>query len=179
MTQKYRRNRDRYVVDAYQYGEGKPWNQEAITKVVAFVTGVNVDDHTVVSNERVLDVVRPILSEWDQTQNKTPIEVANWPSQVFYRVNLGDWIVRIPMRTSPDKTATHLFLSPEEFYKEFVVVKEYDGEWKSEEDLDIEALTGFLWEKVFYDFEDEEKGQELSEKAGNLVVKAGWRRGNA
>lgn len=179
IQQRYRRKKDRFVVDAYQYGEGKPWTQDSISKVVAFMTGIDVDNHTGVSNERILDVVRPILHEWDKTINRTPIEVANWPSHVFYRVDLGDWIVRLPMgEEGSDKAvqATHVFVKNADFWNEYETVQNYFGVYKSQEDLDIEDLTVFIWEEVLSDLKDEEKGQELSKKAGELIIKAGWRK---
>jgi hypothetical protein len=117
-----------------------------------------------VSNERILDVVQPILAEWNADKGLFPITVAS------YRIDYGDWVIRFADRSIGYSIHTA-------FMRDYELV--YDslehGRYMSNEELEIEELADFLYNECF-DGLDGELYQALAEGAAPKIVKAGWRK---
>lgn len=167
--QKYRRISDGSIVDAFQYGEGRSWTKDAVTRVVEFVTGIDVDNHTGISNERVLDVVIPILDDWDAVNGKVPVQVFDTKTGDSARVELGDWIVKLP-------TGALLFIKQAAFSETYEPVEMLgSGRYKSHKELEIEELATFLYKDAFSDFEmDFPEG--IAHLVAPKIINAGWRK---
>lgn len=86
----YRGRTNKVVVSAIRYGDGVAWTKEDMSKVASFVLGLDVDAQTTAANERVLDVVQPMLEMWDAKNNIAPIVVSGVGTMEF-----GDWLVRV------------------------------------------------------------------------------------
>lgn len=93
---KFRKRDDHnFIVEAIRYGTvDSKWHPDAAMKVARFVIGIN-DDHVTVSNERMLDVVRPVLSRWDPTKGIADIDVIDLSVGLGYTVKLGSWISKL------------------------------------------------------------------------------------
>lgn len=93
---KFRKREDHgFVVEAVRYGTvDSKWHPDAAMKVARFIIGVN-DDHVTVSNERMLDVVRPVLNRWDPAKGIADIEVVDLAVGLSYTVRLGSWVVKL------------------------------------------------------------------------------------
>lgn len=167
--QKYRRKFDGAIVTAFQYGEGKPWDEQTLSRLAAFVTGVDVDRHTSMDAERVLDVIKPVLTDWDATRGRTPIEVADVSSHSTSTIDLGDWVVK------PNRGPL-VFVSKKEFPEQYEPVRvSGDGQYMSEVELQAEELSDFIYDKCMKHL-DGELYQALAENIANKLVKAGWRK---
>lgn len=168
-AQKYRRISDGSIVDAFQYGEGKTWTKEAVTRVVQFVTGIDVDNYTGISNERVLDVVIPILGEWDAANGKVPIQVSDTKTGESAKVDLGDWIVKLP-------NGALLFIKKSAFGETYEPVEMLEaGRYKSHKEIEIEELATFLYKDSFADLEmDFPEG--IAHLVAPRIINAGWRK---
>lgn len=166
---RYRRHSDGRVGEAFQYvEEGKPWRNEIVTEVAQFVIGVDVDNHTTVANERLLDVVRPILVDWSPLEGKAPINVA--VSENVVRVEVGDWIVRF---SGNEPLA---FVAKERFGVYYESVELIDGVYKSQKDLDIEEITDLVYNKCFLPLHKGPTFQELANTTAKTIVRDGWRK---
>lgn len=168
-AQKYRRISDGSIVDALQYGEGKPWTKESVTRVVEFVTGVDVDNHTGIAQERVLDVVIPILTDWDAANGKVPIQVSDTRTGQASRVELGDWIVKLP-------SGALLFIKQEAFAETCEAVEMLDsGRYTSHKEIEIEELATFMYKDAFNGLEmDFPEG--IAHLVAPKIINAGWRK---
>lgn len=168
-TKKYRRISDGSIVDALQYGEGKAWTKEAVTHVVEFVTGIDVDNHTGISNERVLDVVTPILTDWDAANGKVPIQVSDTRTGQGSRVELGDWIIKLP-------SGALLFVKQEAFAETCEAVEMLEsGRYTSLKEIEIDELATFLYKDAFAGFEmDFPEG--IAHLVAPKIINAGWRK---
>lgn len=160
---KYRRKTDGKIVEAVQYGGADGvWTPEETTKIAAFVLGVDPDSMTVVSNEHVLDVVKPILTDWSAKEGRAPLEVADVQGGSSYRLELGDWVVRSKGRSANG------FLSHELVFVTKVVFP-YDFELLFDDLADViynecmEGLEGELY-------------QALAEKIASVLIDKGWTR---
>lgn len=167
--QKYRRISDGSIVDAFQYGEGEAWTKEAVTRVVAFVTGIDVDNYTGISNERMLDVVIPILGDWDAANGKVPIQVSETRTGQSSRVDLGDWIVKLP-------NDALVFVKEHAFAETYEPVEMLAaGRYKSYKEIEIEELATFMYKDAFQDLEmDFPEG--IAHLVAPRIINAGWRK---
>lgn len=81
-------------VTAIQYGtrEGQ-WEPRALIRIAAFVTGVDIDAKTM-TEDQILDVVRPVEQFWDLNNNVADIEVIT--GKRILGMTLGQWLVKYP-----------------------------------------------------------------------------------
>jgi hypothetical protein len=168
-AQKYRRTFDGSIVDAFQYGEDEPWTNDAVTKVVEFVTGIDVENHTGIANERVLDVVVPILTDWDASAGKAPIMVADTKTKTSERVDLGDWIIKL-------EDGSLVFAKHNVFLKTYEPVKLLpSGTYRTYKEMEIEELATFLYKDAFAEYEmDFPEG--IAHLVAPKIISAGWRK---
>lgn len=144
---------------AVQYGNSDwSWDPDGITKVAALVLGMNPDVVTTVANERMLDVVRPVLSEFDPAHGKATIEVLDG-SNVF-PVALGDWVLK-PLDGGPMI-----------FVKQFSFSLEFEPLPVEVEASALDELTELIYQ-VFAPLDDT-RHKSLSRSAAETVLQAGW-----
>lgn len=155
-----RRVRDGMIFEATRYGnEDGSWDKECITRVAGFILGLNPDVSTTVGNERILDVVRPVLKDFDPVNGKATIEVADWTSEHIFSMELGDWILKSP-------NTSFIFVKPYAFAYDFEDVP-IQIHAKSEYD----ELADLIYENFPW---DGETYQAVAEKVAAEVIKAGW-----
>jgi hypothetical protein len=165
-VQKYRRKFDGVILDAYQYGEGKEWTPEATTRVAAFVTGIDINKTTTIETERVMDVVTPILTEWDHRTGKTPINVSH--KSGIIRLDLGDWVVR-----NPDGRLE--FVKQDTFDDQYELLREINGRYLSLVEIETDKLSDFIYDECMSTL-DGELYQTLAENIAGKLIRAGWRK---
>jgi hypothetical protein len=165
-VRKYRRKFDGFIVEAYQYAEGKDWSPEALTKVAAFVTGIDINKNTTIETERIQDVVNPILTDWDMAGGKQPIEISQGTGTI--RLDVGDWIVR----------GAHNKL---EFVKKDAFDDQYEplhevrpGEYMSVMEVKVEELSNFIFNECMQDLEGD-LYKHLAESIARKLIRAGVR----
>lgn len=165
-VQKYRRKFDGVVVDAYQYGESKEWSPEANTRVAAFITGIDINKTTTIETERIQDVVRPIITDWDMSQGKQPIEVAHKDGNV--RLDRGDWIVRNPQGKLE-------FVKQNAFDDQYEPLHEVrPGQYMSVMEVKVEELSNFIFTECMANLEGDLYLQ-LAESIARKLINAGLR----
>lgn len=155
-----RRVSDGIIFEAIRYGhEDGTWTKDCITKVARFVIGLDPNVKTTVENERMLDVVLPLIAEFDIPMGKAPIEVAEPDTGLIFRVELGDWILKNP-------NTSLIFVKPYAFESDFInVVKQA----KSKTDNDV--LADLIYSALPY------KGDiavSLSKHIAETVLTNGW-----
>lgn len=166
----YRRHVDGKIGEAFQYGkEGAPWHQDLLTEVAEFVTGIDVDQHSTISADRILDVVQPVLVDWNHKEGKAPIQVADVQNNNVARLEFGDWIVRFPSKEPL------VFVSKQLFAVHYEKVEMIDGEYKSQRDLKTEELAQFIYEKCFVG-KNGPIYHDLADNTAKVLFKAGWRK---
>jgi hypothetical protein len=152
--------RNGIIFEAIHYGhEDGTWTKDCITKVAAFVIGLDPDVHATVENERMLDLVLPLIAEFDIPMGKTPIEVADPDTGLIFRVELGDWILKNPYTSL-------VIVKPEVLKTEYVDVAK-KAESKSENDV----LADLIYSVLPY------KGDiaiSLSKQIAETVITNGW-----
>ena len=81
-------------VTAVQYGtpEGQ-WETKALIKIAAFITGVDMDANTI-TEDQILDVVRPVEAFWNPDRNLADIEIIT--GKRILGMTLGQWLVKYP-----------------------------------------------------------------------------------
>jgi len=81
-------------VAAVQYGtpEGQ-WDSKALIRVAAFITGVDLDKGSI-TEDQILDVVRPVGDFWDPQRDIADIEVIT--GKRILGMTLGQWLVKYP-----------------------------------------------------------------------------------
>lgn len=79
--------------EAFRYGglQGV-WYTEAATDVINFITGVNTDNQTTVSNERMLDVVRPDMY-WTPPLD-VDLYIVDPITRVTLQLRIGSWVLK-------------------------------------------------------------------------------------
>jgi hypothetical protein len=79
---------------AVRYGtpDGR-WEQHALVKIAAFITGVDINKDSM-TEDQLLDVVRPVKSFWDPARGSADIEVIT--GKRILGMTLGQWLVRYP-----------------------------------------------------------------------------------
>lgn len=79
---------------ALRYGSnGGQWDNRALIRVAAFLTGVDIDSATI-TEDQILDVVRPVEAFWKPEQNLADIEVIT--GKRILGMTLGQWLVKYP-----------------------------------------------------------------------------------
>jgi hypothetical protein len=153
-------------------GNGSQWYtmfDNGVAEVTRFVTGTNPDNHTTANADRILDVVQPILTGWNDKAGIAPIQVADVQSNSLHRMEYGDWIVKFS-----DKEPL-AFVAKDRFAAYYSPVKNVDGVWKSEKDMATEELTALILEKGFVGRQGQIY-QEYAENAAKVIINAGWRK---
>lgn len=81
-------------VTAVQYGtpEGH-WETKALIKIAAFITGVELNSNTI-TQDQILDVVRPVEDFWKPDHDVADIEVIT--GKRVLGMTLGQWLVKYP-----------------------------------------------------------------------------------
>lgn len=78
-------------VAALRYGSnGGQWDNRALIRVAAFITGVDLDSSSI-TEDQILDVVRPVEAFWDPERNVADIEVIT--GKRILGMTLGQWLV--------------------------------------------------------------------------------------
>lgn len=162
----YRRMYDAIMVEGFQYGEGQPWDQMATIRVAAFVTGIDINAQTTIRTERLQDVVRPILNDWDMSKGQAPIEVAQGSGKT--RLDLGDWIVREP-------NGTLLFVKEKAFYEQYEPLHKVDGQFRSLVEIETDKLGTYIYEECMTHLEGD-LYRSLAENIAGKLIKAGWKK---
>ena len=81
-------------VAAMRYGSnGGRWDNRALIRIAAFVTGVDIDNASM-TEDQILDVVRPVEAFWDLKNNVADIEVIT--GKRILGMTLGNWLVKYP-----------------------------------------------------------------------------------
>lgn len=150
-------------LEALRYSEADgSWSAECITRVAKFVLGMNPDNMAgAVANDRLLDVVKPVLARFDPAAGKADIEVADWVAGHIYVVHLGDWIIK-------HKRSSFWVVSDDHFPEMFEVVREVPAKTELDELCDVIYNSFSSLEGELY--------QALAETAATAVYNAGWRK---
>lgn len=81
-------------VTAVQYGSPEGlWDSRALIRVAAFITGLDLDKGSI-TEDQILDVVRPVEAFWDVQNNVADIEVIT--GKRVLGMTLGQWLVKYP-----------------------------------------------------------------------------------
>ena len=81
-------------VSAMKYGSnGGQWDNRALIRIAAFVTGVDIESNTI-TEDQILDVVRPVEAFWNPDNNVADIEVIT--GKRILGMTLGQWLVKYP-----------------------------------------------------------------------------------
>ncbi len=91
-----RRKRDGLYFDALQYGVPETrWDPDWLAQVASFVLGLrDVNKSTAVPNERILDVVRPVMTKFDPAAGVATIQIVDSFSGIQREIELGDWLLK-------------------------------------------------------------------------------------
>lgn len=81
-------------ISAMRYGsnDGR-WDNRALIRIAAFITGVDIENNTI-TEDQLLDVVRPVDAFWDLKNNVADIEVIT--GKRILGMTLGQWLVKYP-----------------------------------------------------------------------------------
>lgn len=81
-------------VTAVRYGTPEGfWEPKALIKVAAFITGIDSNSNHI-TEDQLLDVVRPVESFWTPETNVADIEVIT--GKRILGMTLGQWLVKYP-----------------------------------------------------------------------------------
>ena len=157
----YRRVSDGMLFETCRYGNEagawRVWDKESITKVVAFLIGFD-PENTTITNERILDIVRPVVKGFDPFNGVADIEVVDPTNGSIHVLKLGDWILKSP-------NASFIFCDTEEFEANFEVVSQ---------ESELEQLTGLIFMHVRRT--EGKSPHSIAEKLATEILKAGWTR---
>lgn len=166
LVKKYRRKFDGVILEAYQYGEGREFDPTAMTKAAAFVTGIDIESQTSIKTEHVMDVVQPVLADWDMSKQSAPILIARGNDKI--RLELGDWIIR-------ESNGKIDFVKKNAFYEQYEELHEVGpGRYMSMLEIQTEKLSSFIYDECMSTL-DGELYQALAENIATKMIKAGWR----
>lgn len=157
-----RRISDGVKFDAVRYGkEDGTWDKDCIIRVAAFLLEMHPDAMT---NYHILEVVKPVLKDFDPSHGKASIEVLDKFSGRITVLELGEWIIKHPM-------ASFVFVKSWAFDNEFedVPQKIHDQEEEMIDDLGL-----YIYVNCFGPL-DGQIYQALAETTARKLVKAGWR----
>ena len=175
---KYRRRADSVIFEGIQYTQGTQPGA-----IASFVLNVDVDSRVTIQNERMLDVVRPLFTEWDMDRGYLPLQVLDPVSKLPFRLNINDWIVRsvqkIPspkgyISATPgrdDLSAALLFVKPDVFHRDYAELSKHEEE-------EIRAgLKDLVFEGMKVNIETAEyRHHDLAEGIVDVIIAAGWTR---
>jgi hypothetical protein len=152
-----RRKYDGFIFEAIKYGNlDGSWSPECATRVATFLLGMDPDKMTTVANERMLDVVKPILSQFDPINGVAPITVFDTVAKRHFTIQLGDWILR-------REGQPFLFVKPSAMTFDFEDLPE-----------DVENdLANFIYDECMSTL-DGELYQALAEGIAARLIRAGW-----
>lgn len=159
-----RRRNSGEIYDAVQYSEpDESWSPGCIGQVAAFLLGVDPDKATTVANDQMLDVVRPLFTEFDPTNGIATIEVMDREAgNLMKKVQLGIWILSRP--------GIPLYLvDPSRMWELFEPLP------GTVHRADIDALTKFIYEDCF-DTPEGSTWIRLAEHTAGKLIRAGWSR---
>lgn len=81
-------------LSAMRYGSnGGHWDNRALIRIAAFITGVDIESNSI-TEDQILDVVRPVEAFWKPEQNVADIEVIT--GKRILGMTLGQWLVKYP-----------------------------------------------------------------------------------
>lgn len=150
---RYRRLKDGAVFEAVRYGRPDgSWDDEAVTRITRFVLGVDVDTRMSVSNEAMLDVVKPNLKRWNLSAGIADIEVIDTKTGMAYTMHLGDWIVKMA-------DGSFIYVDAMTFGKEYAVPMEFN------------ELSDFIFE--YFPWEGP-AAKAVAETIAAKLIWAGW-----
>lgn len=153
-VRKFRRIEDGLIIEAMQYTLGP----DAVTNLAKFVLNMNVDATISVANERILDVVRPIFSEWSPKEHKATVEVVDPKSGLTFLLKLDQWIGR--------HDGQFMFIEPDVFKSE------YEEVYPEPQKTELDELSDVIYDS-FFTLEGD-LYQALARTAAAAVIRAGW-----
>lgn len=151
-----------FVVEAVRYGT---WNSSqasgAALRIAKFILGVDVDSHTTVMNERVLDVVKPEVETWDPDNGIANIRVVDQEHDHMYKMALGDWVAKTSDGGLIFITAEAFRRDYEDVPPEVIVKSEFD-------ELADLIYDNFPWEGQTY--------EAVAENVAGELIRRGWKK---
>lgn len=165
----YRNKETGHVVRAMQYGApSKMWEMAWITEVRNFVTGIDVDTRTTITNEQVLDVVNPVLTGWNVDIGIADLNIAEPKTGRVFTIRLLDWIVDNGYGEFAHLEQNRFF----DFYEQVV------PDNLPKEQQEFENLANFIYNECMVTL-DGELYQALAEGIAGKLLAAGWKKGTS
>ena len=95
MSKKYRVKSTGQLVQAIRYSNPtRPWKSEDVAELAKFVLGHDMNTRITVSNEHILDVVRPVESRWAPHDHLADVTVADWVRSTTLNLSIGWWLIK-------------------------------------------------------------------------------------
>jgi hypothetical protein len=157
---KYRRLADGHIFEGVQHVLPPQSFQRdnPISLLGAFVLGLDVNSSVTIENERILDVVHPVTSEWNLRTGMATVEIIDPNTGLHHYVRVNDWV----MRHRDDKRGDFLlFVKPDAFDSSWAEINEFD-------ELANLVYDAFPWEGETY--------QAVAETVATAVIRTGWSR---
>lgn len=161
-VKKYRRVEDGLTVSAIQYDlPHRRINQDAVSTIARFVLNMDVNRVTTVSNEHILDVVRPVPDRWNPLEGVATISIVDPRTGHSLWVELFDWLCR----TSDGDL---MVVNPAEFNQKYTEILPKKVRTEVEELRSvIKSIIGPLDGQVY---------QNLADDLAKGIMRAGWSR---
>lgn len=162
----YRRKSDGAVVHAVQYGvPNSAWYPEWIAEVRNFMTGVDLETRTTGQNEQFLDVVQPVLKDWNVELGIADLLISDPGSGEPVKLGLFDWIVS-------HGNSLFSYLNVTEFFKLYEPALPDN---LSPEEQEFERLANFIYNECMSTM-DGELYQALAQNIAARLLEAGYRK---
>lgn len=162
----YRRKSDGHMAKAVQYGEpGREWDPSWITEIRNFMTGIDLDTRTTGANEKFLDVVQPILKDWNVELGIADLLISDPGSGEPVKFGLFDWVVS-------HGNSLFSYISGHEFFRLYEPALPDD---LSPEEKEFEYLANFIYNECMPTL-DGELYQALAETIASKLLASGWKK---
>lgn len=162
-TKKYRLKGDPLVhYEGVRYGkEDRSWDEDCVPIVAKFVLGLDVTTRVTLSNERILDVVRPVQDRWDPKNWIADIEVADWSQGTTHTMALGDWLLK-------DDQGILTRVKSLDFALNFEPVPRAVLEYTSYDELALLVYKILPWEGEVY--------EKAAKRIASEIINDGWKK---
>lgn len=165
MSKKYRLKRDGSLVEAVRYSSlSRPWRSSDVSRVAKFVLGHDVETRVTISNEHIMDVVRPVESNWAPQNWRADISVADWINGKTLTLPIGWWLVR----NSKNELSV---VRPSEFEKAY---EPHSPEASTRPASEFDILADLIYDHFPW---EGETYQAVAEKIAGSIISRGWSRG--
>lgn len=161
-TKIVRRISDGKRFTAVQYArEDGGWDSSCITTVAAFLLGLDPDRSSTVRNDRMLDVVKPVLTAFNPAQGRADLEVCGPGSPHSSVIKIGDWILKDPQ---PDQLfgSSFIFVTNDAMKTDFEDYSRYD------------ELHDLIHDVLETQEVDSAQAYHLAGKIAGELIRAGW-----